>query len=343
MKIWTAGAAVALMIATPHLVGPAAATPDSENGRIAMLSFAGGNADIWDMAPDGTDRRQLTTDPSFDADPAWSPDGSKIAFASDRDGDFEIFVMNADGSGVVQLTDNSVWDRDPAWSPDGTQLAYASTESGLRKIHMMGADGTGHRLLTPAMRGEGYEREPAWSSHGIAYESIEEGGHYDLYVVQPDGSGKTNVTSAMRGDAHQPRWHPSDPVLAFSTTVWGRDRDIALLDLRGGKPRQLTSSDLWQETPAFSPDGTKVAFWQHGDFSSNGKNSNDEVQQDIWVIDLDGSGLTNLTQDGPAQASPSWQRLPGTTASPDPSSSPSAEPPPSSGPGLPLPLPTLLR
>lgn len=320
MKIWTAGAAVALMIATPHLVGPAAATPDSENGRIAMLSFAGGNADVWDMAPDGTDRRQLTTDPAFDVDPAWSPDGSKIAFASDRDGDFEVFVMNADGSGVVQLTDNSVWDRDPAWSPDGTQLAYASTESGLRKIHVMGADGTGHRLLTPAVRGEGWEREPSWSTHGIVYQTIEGNAHYDIHVVQPDGSGETNVTSHIKGDAYQPRWHPTDPVLVFSLTFQGPDRDIALLDLRGGPERRLTSGRLSEETPTFSPDGQKVLFWQHAAFGAGGKSG--DHQQDIWVVGVDGTGLANLTQDAPADASPSWQRAPRPTVGSSPSPSP---------------------
>jgi Tol biopolymer transport system component len=41
---------------------------------------------------------QLTSDPRFDLQPAWSPDGTKIAFHSNRTEHFEIYAMNADGT-----------------------------------------------------------------------------------------------------------------------------------------------------------------------------------------------------------------------------------------------------
>ena len=48
---------------------------------------------------DGTGLRQLTTNPTDDGLPVFSPDGSKIAFTSDRvDGTGQVFVMNADGT-----------------------------------------------------------------------------------------------------------------------------------------------------------------------------------------------------------------------------------------------------
>ena len=53
---------------------------------------------------DGTEQVRLTTSPADDADPAWSPDGTKIAFMSERTGRRQVWVMNADGSGQTQLT-----------------------------------------------------------------------------------------------------------------------------------------------------------------------------------------------------------------------------------------------
>jgi Tol biopolymer transport system component len=61
-----------------------------------------------------------TKDPSFDGDPAWSPDGTRIAFASHRDGNAEIYIMNVDGSGPIHLTNNPAIDLAPAWSSGPT-------------------------------------------------------------------------------------------------------------------------------------------------------------------------------------------------------------------------------
>src|SRR6267142_3771643 len=73
------------------------------NGRIAFVSRErNAQSDIYTMNPDGSDRKQLTFSQEYEAEPVWSPDGTKIAFArygGYGDGSYsEIFVMNADGS-----------------------------------------------------------------------------------------------------------------------------------------------------------------------------------------------------------------------------------------------------
>jgi TolB protein len=77
------------------------------------------------------------------ADPAWSPDGTKIAFTSTRTGIEQVWVMNADGSGQAQLTfDPFVHDQLPDWSPDGSRIAYFDTAAGSGDIFVMDADGS---------------------------------------------------------------------------------------------------------------------------------------------------------------------------------------------------------
>jgi Tol biopolymer transport system component len=45
------------------------------------------------MNADGTDRRQLTSDPAKEFMPRWSPDGRTILFHSDRSGSHDLYLL----------------------------------------------------------------------------------------------------------------------------------------------------------------------------------------------------------------------------------------------------------
>jgi len=68
------------------------------------------DANIFVRNADGTDERQLTTDPARESDPAWSPDGKRIYYVKHVDGVRDIFVMNTDGSGQANLTNTPTID-----------------------------------------------------------------------------------------------------------------------------------------------------------------------------------------------------------------------------------------
>jgi Tol biopolymer transport system component len=104
------------------------------------------------MLDDGREQRQLTTAPTWDADPAFSPDGSRIAFTGERDGNREIYVMDADGANQRRLTFTAGTVRDPmvesvdenpSWSPDGERIGFDSTRDGNLEVYVMNADGSG--------------------------------------------------------------------------------------------------------------------------------------------------------------------------------------------------------
>lgn len=67
---------------------------------------------------------QLTNDPSSDAMPALSPDGTRVAFCSDRAGNWDIYVMPISGGHAVQITTDGSSELHPSWSPDGSRLAF---------------------------------------------------------------------------------------------------------------------------------------------------------------------------------------------------------------------------
>ena len=95
------------------------------DGRIVLSARTSGNVDLWSMNPDGTDRKQLTSDAGSNTWPVSSPDGRYIVFTSNRISRFDdhIFRMNTNGGNVKQLT-NGLREWSPRISPDGKWVYY---------------------------------------------------------------------------------------------------------------------------------------------------------------------------------------------------------------------------
>ena len=193
--------------------------------------------------------------------PAWSPDGSRIAFTSDRDGSVDIYVMNADGSGVTRLTNDAAWSLIPAWSPDGSRIAFTSSRGDSLEIRVMRADGSGVTRLTGGS--EWNDASPAWSPDGsrIAFQS--DRGTYD-----------------------------SDPDTYDNF-------QIHVMNADGSGVTRLTRDSDWDDGfPAWSPDGSRIAF---------ASDRADGFNYQVYVMNADGSGVTRLTG-GPGweATAPAW-------------------------------------
>ncbi|MDQ3573064.1 MAG: hypothetical protein M3383_09430 [Actinomycetota bacterium] len=100
----------------------------SNRDRAPGAPQQGGNFEIYSMNADGSGVARLTTNPTNDFNPDWSPDGRQIVFERAVTGQpNQIFRMNADGTGVTQLTNNPVGrNTQPIWSPDGKRIVFQS-------------------------------------------------------------------------------------------------------------------------------------------------------------------------------------------------------------------------
>ena len=216
--------------------------------------FVGAGEEEWTWH--GKDLVRLTDQPTEDASPAWSPDGTKIALDADPDGDFDIYVMDADGSNLVNLTNNSINDAFPAWSPDGTKIAFRSNRDEDHEIHVMDADGSNPVNLTMT---DGYESAPVWSPDGtkIAFHSYRDG-NWDIYVMNADGSEPINLTQHPEHD-RTPSWSPDGTKIVFTSYRSGNG-EIYVMDADGSEPIQMTQHPAYDVLPAWSPDGSRIAI-----------------------------------------------------------------------------------
>ncbi len=240
-----------------------------------------------------------------------APSGlSQIAFSDCAVSQCALFVMRADGSGETQLTTGSA--RYPVWSPDGSKLAYFS-------------------VLSCTLTG------------GACVD--------DIYTVHADGSDVARLThfSEQNSAARNPSWSPDGTRIVFSVS----ERNAAGQTLRtrlyfvnadgsGLAPLTDPAAGGADDMPAWSPDGSKIAFISNRNggvlhifvMNSNGSNpvqltagptpdilprwSPDSVRiafsrvlegsvtYQVYVMNADGSGQVPLTPPPDSDSSPTW-------------------------------------
>jgi tricorn protease len=87
--------------------------------------------DLWIVARSGGTARRLTSTPSFEVDPYFSPDGSQIAFSATVAGNTDVYVVPTAGGDPKRLTYHPGIDRVRGWKPDGKSIIFASNRTGV--------------------------------------------------------------------------------------------------------------------------------------------------------------------------------------------------------------------
>jgi Tol biopolymer transport system component len=203
-----------------------------------------------------------------------------------------VFTINPDGSGRTQVSpctsgfdDNATY---PSWSPDGKTIAFASDDA----VILIAADGTGEHAI---FGNKGPVAGLGWSPDGakLVVANFAEpcgicGIDYSMSTINADGSGRQVLEQGFIDES--PDWSPTGSPIAY--TRFGDPFVIYTINPDGTGSAPLAQDAGW---PSWSPDGTKIAF-----------DSTRDGDSEIFSMNADGSGQTQLTFDPALDSTPAW-------------------------------------
>ena len=204
----------------------------------------------------------LTTDPGYEGEPTFSPDGQTIAYVSDRDGNFEIYLQQIAGGPAINLTNNPAADIQPSFSPDGREIAFVSDRSaGSEIIHAApGMPRVGGDIwVMPALGGPArriVEKGdcPSWTPDGASL----------VYVHGTYRNTRIGIVPAAGGESRDvPIEEPFAQRYFFPSIsddrrwlLYQNGNQIQVVPADGGKAKILAHG----ESPSWGPGSTSVLF-----------------------------------------------------------------------------------
>ena len=253
-------------------------------------------------------------------DPQLSPDGALVAItvqsvAPGRDGyRHAVWLVPADGSAPPrQVTLGARHDTHPRFSPDGASLAFVSDRRPLiedepeapkdredgTQVHVLPLAGGEARRLTDLPRGVD---DFAWSPDGRSL------------VVRTTSFGATRAEdrkARRKAEPPKPGATPHSDYRYFDRLqgmlngpgfIDDKVGHLWLVDVASGSARRLTDGPTSDAEPAWSPDGTRIAFT-----SSHGRDHDLDYQFDVFVVEVATGRVTRITDgSGCAFGSAAW-------------------------------------
>ena len=284
-------------------------SPDGK--KIVYDSDQDGNFNIWMINTDGSGKLKITASSEAETKPIWSPDGSKIAYQNQKGiGLFDV------KNNISQQLISQEGATSPSWSKDGTELLYNDNAGNIYSKSTYAGALTGvitYPILNQKLSGlveikgtaldtnlEGYKVEYSPNTTPYVWAEI---GHSD--IPKKDGILAVWNTAPL-----------IDGQYVLKLTAWdkaGNSIENSLIinsnndnwKLTISSLTQITSSDAWDIEPTWSPDGSKIAFSSNrsGNLSTE---ASAKVDYDIWVMNSDGTGLSNLTNNPAYDGKPKW-------------------------------------
>jgi Tol biopolymer transport system component len=191
---------------------------------------------------------------------------SRINLSGNRD----IYIMNPDGTGRTAVSATIADETEPAWSPNYTRAVFKKTRKGAGAAQLNGLwtiawNGTGPVRVTTdsADRGASWGKTNRIVFHSTRGNPLTTAN--DIYTINPDGTGLVRLTN-NGADDRDPAWSPDGSKIVFASNRSPYSRGFVghmhlwVMNADGTGLKQLTTGTDNESQPAWSPDGTKIAY-----------------------------------------------------------------------------------
>lgn len=261
--------------------------------HVMFVSYRGGASDLFVISSDGTGEAQLTHTPEYETPAGWTRDSKHVFYSVTKDDRSTLYQIGIDGQGLREMG---------RFEGRGPQVS----SSNKRVVYMAGS-WTATRLMVADIGRGGSSKQPQsitdgssiawnvqWSPDGNRLAFTGEPAtksELGVFVMRADGSRLEQITHLAQeeGGAQVPAWSRDGKQLAFQVNSRSTKDSAHLwvVDLSKGAARKLGVHDraYLDETPSWFPDGKRIAF-----------QSNRTGRMEIWIMNTDGSGQTQLTR-----------------------------------------------
>jgi Tol biopolymer transport system component len=247
---------------------------------------------LWAVNVETRQKRKLSDGDAVQ--PAWSPHGSRIAYWAvvGASGQRDLYTIPAVGGQPVRVTEDEALDWSPVWSADGRFLYFISDRDGNMNVWRVPIDESTGKIrgafqpVTQAATGTARDLRVSADGNRLVYGSAVVQQNIQRYSMDSRTEKVTGdpvwITRGSENVA-SPEPSPDGEWVAFHLV--GKQEDIVISRADGSARRQLTHDAARDRMPRWSPDGKRIAFY-----------SDRSGSYEIWTVNPDGSGLSQITQ-----------------------------------------------